>query len=129
MPQRIPQTTGHTSTMKTFLKLALVVVLMAGSFAGGWFLNNQGYRVVNSEGSSLIKSNAVQLVKDENAKLGRDVIGKTEEEATALLVKNNRTLFVGNRNGVPQEYKGLKTFSNLTVEVKDGVVVKVMGWY
>ena len=115
--------------MGTVVKTVAVILLAVASFAVGWFTSNQGYRVVDSAGGSVVKSNAAQIVKDENARLGRDVIGKSEADAEALLNANNRTFFVGNRDGKPIEYKGQKTFTNLTVEVKDNKVTKVMGWY
>jgi hypothetical protein len=129
MPQRIFHNQGETSTMAAFVKVIFVIVLAVACFGLGWFTSNSGYRVVDSTGNTVVKSNAAQIVKDENARLGRDVIGKTEDEARQLLEKNNRTMFVGVRDGKAQEYKVQKTFTNLTVETKDNKVVKVLGWY
>lgn len=115
--------------MSTVVKTVVFIVAILAAFALGWYTSNKGYRVVNSDGTSVVKSNAASIVKDENARLGRDVIGKSEADAEELLQKSNRTMFVGIRNGEVKEYKGQKTFTNLTVEVKDGKVVKVLGWY
>lgn len=130
----MPQRTFHnenkeSSHMGTVLKTVLFIGVAVASFGLGWFTSNQGYRVVGSDGASVVKSNAAQVVKDENARLSREVIKKTEAEAKELLAKNNRTFFVGIRDGVPQVYQGEKVFTNLTVEVKDGKVVKILGWY
>lgn len=111
------------------MKVFFVALLCLGSFVGGYAVCSTGYRVVTSDGSSVVKSNAAQVVKDENARMGREVLNKTVEEAEALLKKGQRTLFVGVSDGKTNEYKGQKTFTNLTVEVKDGKVVKVLGWY
>jgi hypothetical protein len=128
MPQKT-SLENKGNAMKTFLIILVLILSNLGTFAAGYYSANQGYRVVNSSGNSVVKSNAAQIVKDENARLGREVIGKTEDEAEQLLQKENRTMFVGIRDGEVKEYKGQKTFTNLTLEVKNGKVVKVLGWY
>lgn len=115
--------------MKAMLKVTLVIVACVACFGAGWFTSNRGYRLVDAGGESVVHSNAAQIVKDENARLGREVVNRSEEGAEAFLKKNNRTMFVGVRDGKQQEYKGQKTFTNLTVEVRDEKVVKVLGWY
>lgn len=115
--------------MKATIKVILVILLAVGCFATGWYTSTSGYRVVDAGGHSLTKSNAAQMVKDENAKLERDVIGLAEAEAEELLKKSNRTFFVGIRDGKPKEHPARKIFTNLTVEVKDGKVVKSLGWF
>lgn len=115
--------------MSTLFKFVLFIALVGSSFGGGYWAGTSGYRVTDPNGVSLIKSNAAQLVKDENAKLQRDVIGKSESEAESLLSKGNRTLFVALRDGKEVARTTQKTFTNLSVEVKDGKVVKALGWY
>jgi len=127
MPQRIES--KKESSMNTFIKIVGVLLLIVAAFAAGYYTSNTGYRVVDSDGNTLVKSNAAQLVKDENSKLARDVIGKSEDEAKQLLSGYNRTFFVGVRDGTVIPYVGQKTFTNLTVEVKEGKVVRVLGWY
>lgn len=131
MPQKISvdNTNKKESGMGTFLKTVAFGLVALVSFGAGYFTSSQGYKVTDSQGTSIVKNNAVQLVKSENAQLGREVIGKTEAEAEALLKNNSRTMFVANRDGTVLVNTGQKTFSNLTVEVKDGKVVKVLGWY
>ena len=129
MPQKTSLELTKESGMGTFLKTLAFIVVAVVAFGAGYFTCSKGYRVVDAQGTAVVKSNAAQTVKDENARLGREVIGKTEQEAEAVLKAGNRTLFVGVREGVIVEYKGQKTFTNLTVEVHDGKVVKVMGWY
>jgi predicted regulator of Ras-like GTPase activity (Roadblock/LC7/MglB family) len=90
---------------------------------------SSGFRVVDKDGNAVVKSNAAQTVKDENARLQAQVVGKTEEEAEKLLKAGNRTLFVGTRDGKVVERTSPKVFTNLTVEVKDGKVTKILGWY
>lgn len=130
MPQKtFLNSNSEKSTMGTFLKVLLFIALLGGSFGGGYYTANKGYRVVDSGGSSLVKSNAAQTVKDENSRIARDVIGKTDSEAKTYVESQNRTFFVGLLDGKKVENTGQKVFTNLTVEVKDGKVVKVLGWY
>jgi hypothetical protein len=130
MPQRISHNNKkEESFMSTLIKVLVSLTLLAGSFGAGYFVSNQGLRVVNSEGASVVASNAAQVVKDENARLQRDAVGKTEQELEVLLTKNHRTLFVSNRDGKPTERTTPRVFTNLTVEVTNGKVSKVLGWY
>lgn len=117
------------STMGTVVKTVVVIGAFVASFAAGYYTSSKGFKVVDASGKTVVKSNAAETVKDENSRLGREVIGKSVDEAETILHNGNRTLFVGVKDGVAVEYKGQKTFTNLTVEVKDGKVVKVLGWY
>lgn len=130
MPQKtFPDITVKESGMSTFLKTVVVIALLLVAFGVGYYTASSGYRVVDSQGAAVVKSNAAQIVKDENSRLGREVVGKSEEDAQKMLTVANRTLFVGVKDGTTVEYKGQKTFTNLTVEVKDGKIIKVLGWY
>lgn len=133
MPQKTSVNSNFTnkkeSGMGTFVKTIAFILVAIVSFGGGYFTANQGYKVTDSQGASLVKSNAINVVKSENSQLGKEVLGKSEADAEALLAKANRTMFVANRDGTTLVNTGQKTFSNLTVEVKDGKVVKVLGWY
>lgn len=116
--------------MRPVLKVIGVLLLAVGCFALGWFTSTSGYRVVDAGGQSLTRSNAAQTVKDENARLEREVVGLTEQQAQELLERNDRTFWVGVRDGgKPKDHPSKKTFTNLTVEVKDGKVVKSLGWF
>jgi hypothetical protein len=126
MPQRPIK---QESTMRVVIWTLVVLLWSVANFGSGYYVASRGYKVTDAEGTALVKSNAAQTVKEENAKLGRDVIGKTEQEAKQLLAGYNRTMFVGMRDGELQTYVGQKTFTNLTVEVLNGKVVKIMGWY
>lgn len=132
MPQKTQQQTFPNKgfSMKTFFITMLGLVLLTASFGAGYFTACQGYKVVDVGGNSLVyNGNAAQIVKEENSRLSREVIGKTEEEAKEFLAKNHRTLFIAVRDAESYDYKGQKTFTNLTVTVKDGKVAKVLGWY
>ncbi len=116
--------------MKTFFITMLGLLLLAGAFAAGYYTNSQGYKVVDNTGTSVVyNGNAAQIVKEENARLSREVIGKTEDEAKELLARNNRTIFIAARDAQVYEYRGQKTFTNLTVTLANGKVTKVLGWY
>lgn len=115
--------------MSTLVKVVLSLVLLVGSFGGGYYVASQGFRVVNPDGSSVVAGNAAQVVKDENSRLQREAVGKTEQELKVLLTKNHRTFFVATRDGKVVERTSPKVFTNLSIEVKDGKVVKVLGWY
>jgi hypothetical protein len=128
MPQK--PALNQESGVSTFLKTLAFIVVAVVAFGGGYYSASSGYRVVNSDGNSVVKSNAAQIVKEENSRLGREVVGKTVEDAENHLVKNNRTMFVGIRNGDPVvDNSRQKTFTNLTVEVKGSHVIRVLGWY
>lgn len=116
--------------MKSYLRVICFLILLVGSFVGGWFASASGYKVVDAGGHALTKSNAAQTVKDENARLQREIVGMSPQEADEHLVRSDRTLWVGVKDGKPTgDHPGNKTFTNLTVEVKDGRVVKSLGWY
>ena len=115
--------------MKAFVLTVFYLVSIVVAGFGGYYLSDHGYRVVTPDNINKMPRNAADIVKEENVKLGRAVVGMMEAEAIDTLKANNRTMFVGVRDGSPQEYKGQKTFTNLTVEIKDGRVLKVMGWY
>jgi hypothetical protein len=116
--------------MWTATKVVIGIMLLVAAYCAGYFTSTQGYKVVDSTGASVVNNgNAAAIVKEENARLGREVIGKDENAAKEFLEQNHRTMFIGVKDGQPQEYKGQKTFTNLTVEVRDNKVVKVLGWY
>lgn len=123
-------TNKGTSFMKAFILSIVAIVLLVGAFGAGYYTNSKGYKVTDSNGANVVKTgNAAQTVKEENARLGREVVGKSEAEAEELLKQSNRALVVNSRDGKVIERTAPKTFTNLTVDVKDGKVVKVLGWY